>query len=101
MNYSLQSIITAQPDKGNELAQIMLKASELVSQVQGCKLYLVQQSINDIMKIIITEVWDSKEAHQKSLENKTIRALIGSARPFILDFKQILTHFIGAHGVSQ
>ena len=99
VNYSFQSIITAQPNKGNELAKVMETASELISKIDGCKLYLVQQSIEEPTKIIVTEVWISKEAHQKSLENEAIIALIGSGRSLISDFKQTLTNFVSAHGI--
>jgi len=57
--YYWNGSLKAKEGKGKELATILLKASELVSNIDGCKLYVICKDdvIEDI--IWITEIWDS------------------------------------------
>ena len=43
MKFGMQAILTAVQGKGDDLADIMLRASKVVSELEGCELYLVQQ----------------------------------------------------------
>lgn len=85
--FGMQVEITAVDGKGKALGDIMVAASQLVSKLDGNKLYLVQQatSVNDT--ILITEVWQSQEQHQASLSHPEIIALITEARPLIGSMK--------------
>jgi quinol monooxygenase YgiN len=78
--YGLHGKLSATKGNGNALAQILIKASELVSSAKGCCVYAVSLDGNDVW---ITEVWDSKDDHDKSLENAEVRALIGTAMPLL------------------
>lgn len=88
--FGMQVVLTAQQGMGGELAVIMLKASELVTSSEQCLLYLVQISTSDADKILITEVWESQQAHQASLANSEVLALIGKAKPLISDMSHQL-----------
>ena len=99
MKFGMQAVITAVAGKGDELADIMLQASRAVSTVDGCVLYIVQTSLTDESKILITEVWESKEAHQASLTNEKIRELIGKAKPIIVSMEHHPAAFVGGHGL--
>lgn len=87
MKFGMQVVMTAHAGKGDELGVIMLRASALVADMPGCEIYIVQQSINDDSKILITEVWTNKEAHQASLLNSQVRELIMQAKPLIADMQ--------------
>lgn len=99
MKFGMQAVLTAATGKGGELADVMLQASRTVSTLEGCELYVVQQSLTDESKILITEVWESKEAHQASLTNEKVRELIGKAKPIIVGMEHHPAKFLGGHGL--
>jgi len=99
MKFGMQAILEASPGKGDELAEIMLQASKIVSTLQGCELYIVQQSLTDSSKILITEVWENKEFHQASLSNSSVRELIGKAKPILVGMEHNPAVYIGGHGL--
>ncbi len=99
MKFGMQAVIIAAQGKGDELAHIMLQASEVVSTMDGCILYLVQQSLTDNSKVLITEVWANKESHAASLTNENVRALIMKAKPIIIGMDHNPAKYIGGHGL--
>lgn len=101
MKFGMQAVLTASEGNGDQLADIMLSASQVVSKLEGCELYLVQQSLTDENQILITELWSSKENHQASLKNEDVLSLITKAKPIIVAMDGKPAKFIGAHGVVQ
>jgi quinol monooxygenase YgiN len=99
MKFGMQAVMTAQAGKGDELAAIMLEASAFVGAIQGCEIYLVQQSLVDESKILIAEVWTSKEDHQASLTNPQVRALIIQAKPLIVGMEHHPAKPLGGKGL--
>jgi quinol monooxygenase YgiN len=99
MGFGMQVVMTASPDKGYELAALMLQASKLVAPLKGCKLYIVQLSISEKDTVLITEVWDSKEDHKASLSLPEIQELIGKARPLISNMSHQIGNPVGGHGI--
>jgi quinol monooxygenase YgiN len=99
MKFGMQAVIIAAQGKGDELAHIMLQASEVVSTMDGCILYVVQQSLTDNSKVLITEVWANKESHAASLTNENVRALIMKAKPIIIGMDHNPAKYIGGHGL--
>jgi len=99
MKFGMQAVIIAAEGKGDELAHIMLQASEVVSTMDGCILYLVQQSLTDNSKVLITEVWANKEFHAASLTNENVRALIMKAKPIITGMDHNPAKYIGGYGL--
>ena len=81
--YGLHGKLTAQSGKGDELANILLKASELVLQLETCHIYMVSQIAIEPDAVYITEVWDTKADHDASLQNPAVRALISEAMPIL------------------
>lgn len=79
--YGLHGKLQATADKGAHLAQILLEASKLVSTAKGCRLYLVSQDSSTPDAVWVTEVWDSKEDHDNSLQVPGVRELISQAMP--------------------
>lgn len=100
MKFGMQAVLTAAEGKGDELAEYMLQASRVVSSIDGCLLYIVQQSLTDASKVLISEVWESKEAHQASLNDERVRALITQAKPIIIGMEHHPAVFVGGHGVT-
>lgn len=81
--YLLHGKLTAQQGQRDELANILLEASKLVSTVKGCKLYVIGKDENDTNSVYVTEIWDSKDDHDNSLKVESIRELIMKAMPML------------------
>src|SRR5690606_41685214 len=81
--YLLQGKMNAQTDKSNELSQILLEASKLVSTAKGCKLYLIAKDEHDTDDVYVTAIWESKEDHDHSLNMPGVRQLIIGVMPHI------------------
>ena len=81
--YGLHGKLKSKAGSSGKLTQILLEASKLVSGAKGCRLYLVSKDKIDNDSIWVTEVWDSKEDHDNSLNDDGVRALISQAMPLI------------------
>ncbi len=99
MKFGMQAVLIAAEGKGDELANFMLEASETVSKMDGCILYLVQQSLTDDSKVLVTELWDNKESHAASLTNEAVRVIIMKAKPIIIGMDHNPAKYIGGHGI--
>lgn len=99
IEFGMQVVMTAAPEKGEELARLMLEASKLVSKLKGCQTYIVQISTSEKDTVLITEVWDSAEDHQASLSIPKIRELIDKARPLIISVSHHTAKPLGGLGI--
>ena len=81
--YGLHGSLKAKKGKGDELASILVEASQLVSQTKGCLLYVVSKDSQDKDIIWVTEIWDTKADHDNSLKEPAIRSLISTAMPIL------------------
>lgn len=81
--YGLYGKLKTKPGKGPELASILLEAAELMHQAKGCHLYVVHKESGEEDAIGVTEVWDSKEDHDNSLNIPGCRELITQAMPLL------------------
>lgn len=81
--YGLHGKLKAIQGQGDALAEILVQASALVAHAKGCHLYLVSRDPQDKESVWITEVWDSKEAHDQSLNVEGVRVLISKAMPLL------------------
>lgn len=99
--FGMQSLITAVEGKGDELAGILLQASQAVAALDGCQLYIVQRSVSDESQLLITEVWRDQASHQASLNDQSVRDLIDRARPIIAGMEGRPALFLGGHGLGE
>ena len=77
--------LKAHPGQRDALIDYLLRASDLMPEMEGCYLYVVSKAADDPDILWITEVWRSREDHQASLANEAVRAIITLARPLIAD----------------
>ena len=78
--YGLIGKMTAIAGKRDELIAIL---SEGIHDMPGCQSYIIAIDPADADAIWITEVWDSREHHQASLQLPSVREAITRARPLI------------------
>lgn len=81
--YGLHGKLSAKAGECDKLSMILLEASKTVSKSVGCQVYIISKDVTDPDSIWITEVWDSKEQHDNSLQNEDVRALIMQAIPLL------------------
>ncbi|MGB0862614.1 MAG: putative quinol monooxygenase [Saprospiraceae bacterium] len=81
--YGLQGGFEAKEGQKEQLAEILLEAADLMKSAQGCRLYAVSFDTNQANQVCVTEIWDSKEDHDNSLNLAGVRELIGKAIPLL------------------
>lgn len=81
--YGLHGKLQATEGKADELANILIQAAHLVSEAKGCHLYVVSKDLKEENSVWVTEIWDSKEEHDASLQLAGVRELIGEAIPIL------------------
>lgn len=82
-NYFLHGKLTAKQGRRDELAALLLDASKLVSTAKGCKLYVIGLDDTDSNSVFVTEIWESKEDHDNSLNAPGVKELIMKAMPIL------------------
>jgi len=75
-SYLLHGKFTAKPNHRDDLAKILIEASGLISYAPGCRLYLISQDDSDPDSVYVSEWWDSKDDHDKSLKIDGVMDLI-------------------------
>jgi quinol monooxygenase YgiN len=60
-----------------------MEASKLISKAHGCILYVIGKDKDDDESVWITEIWDSKEDHDNSLNVYGVKELISKAIPIL------------------
>ena len=70
--------IKAVAGKRDALAAILASGS---GEMPGCLSYVVAEDLADADALWVTEIWESKEAHQASLSLPAVREAIGKGRP--------------------
>ena len=81
--YGLHGRLEATKGNADQLAEILIKAAELVSTAKGCRLYAVGKDNTDENAVWVTEIWDTKEDHGDSLNVEGVKELIAQAMPLI------------------
>ncbi len=98
--FGIYTKITAISEKRKELLDILLEAAKTMEAVQNCKLYIVNESTTEPDAVWVTEIWDSKQSHEASLNNVSSKDLISKALPFIArPPEQIILSPIGGKGI--
>ena len=83
--YLLQGKFTTKPSQSDTLANILLEASALMTNAQGCKLYVISLAENDANAVYVTEIWESKSDHDNSLHIAGVKELIAQAIPLLAE----------------
>ena len=81
--YLLQGKLTAKQGKREELAEILKDASKLIAKSEGSKFYIVGKCAENENDVYITELWNSKDDHDNSLNYPGVKELIMKAMPLL------------------
>ena len=70
------------PGKRDEVIAILTNSNPALAEI-GCLVYEVGGRDDDPDTVYVTEIWESEEAHGKSLELDTVQAAIAQAMPLL------------------
>jgi quinol monooxygenase YgiN len=82
MAYGYIGSMKTTPGHREEVAATLTAGAESLRDL-GCQLYLVGASDTDSETIWVSEVWDSKEHHDASLETPETKAAIAKVMPML------------------
>jgi quinol monooxygenase YgiN len=96
--FGLIGKIRATPGARAQLAALLIKAS---ASMPGCRSYVVAADAAEADALWVTEVWDSAEAHEASLQLPQVRAAMAAGRPLIAGFaERAQTTPLGGTGIE-
>jgi quinol monooxygenase YgiN len=100
MSYGYLGSMRTRPGHRDAVVAILLRAADGLSPA-GCQLYVVSVSETDPDVIWVTEVWESKEQHDASLELPETKAAIAAAMPMLTgEFDNRELRVVGGLGVT-
>jgi quinol monooxygenase YgiN len=98
--YGYLGSMRTQPGRRDEVIQILLGGADGL-RAAGCQVYAVGVAEADPDVIWVTEIWDSAEQHDASLQLPETKVAIASARPMLTgEFTRQELTVLGGLGVS-
>jgi quinol monooxygenase YgiN len=82
MTYGYIGSMKSRPGQRDDVVAILVRGAEGLRD-HGCHLYIVSVSDTDEDTIWVSEVWESKEQHDASLQLPETKAAIGKAMPMV------------------
>jgi quinol monooxygenase YgiN len=87
------------PGHRAEVTAVLVAGAEGLREA-GCELYLVTESAADEDTIWVTEVWQSREHHDASLQLPEVGAAVDKVMPLLTgEFTQQQTRVVGGLGI--
>jgi len=83
-SFAMCGKMSAAPENRDTLVEILSSAADLMRNTDGCEAYIVYKDADDDGAVWVTELWQSKEAHDASLTLPEVRELIGKAMPLLV-----------------
>lgn len=82
MSISRIGEVQARPERVEELRDFLVSIIPMIKSSEGCESVLLYQSLDDLSKFLMIEIWDSVESHQASVRNIPAEKL-GEIRPLL------------------
>jgi quinol monooxygenase YgiN len=99
MRYGYIGSMRTRPGRRDEVVGILLLGADGLGAV-GCELYAVCTDAADADIIWVTEIWDSAEHHDESLQLPDVKAAIAAAMPMLTgEFTRQEVTVVGGLGV--
>ena len=96
--YGIIGKMNATEGSREKLIDILINGTK---DMPGCKLYAIAADTTDETAIWITEIWDSEESHQASLQLPSVHNAIAQGKPMIAGFgDRHIVRPIGGLGVT-
>jgi len=81
INHGFHATMTAQPGKGGELIDLLLKAPSLSD--DDCVVFLVGRSAGNPDIVHVTEGWTTTEAHSRFFATEEAQTLVAKLQPLL------------------
>ncbi|MGW0435745.1 putative quinol monooxygenase [Micromonospora sp. NPDC003197] len=81
IGYGFHATMTAQPAKGDDLVDILLKSPSLSN--EDCIVFLIGRSAVDSDVVHVTEGWTSERAHHEFFATDEAKHLVSRIQPLI------------------
>jgi quinol monooxygenase YgiN len=99
--YGYIGSMRTQAGRRDEVIEILLSGADGL-RAAGCQLYAVCTAPGDEDVIWVSEIWDSAEHHDASLQLPETRAAIARAMPMLTgEFTRQTLHVVGGLGVDS
>lgn len=82
MTFANVGTLGTTPGSRDRLIELLTRRSDLLREL-GCGLYEVGANDSDSDTVFVMELWDSEEAHRRSLQHPEVTASIAAARPLL------------------
>lgn len=99
--YGLIGHLMAKKGKGLELGKLLLEAADALRELPGCYQYVIAVEELTPDRIWVTEIWESKDAHDRSLQLESIREVIQKAMPLIAEAPNLGVQTTTLGGVAK
>jgi quinol monooxygenase YgiN len=83
--YGMVGALKTTPEQRPALLGILTQAAALMNAVPSCQLYVVSEDLDDAGAVWVMELWDDRAAVDAVLARDDVRALIGQARPMLVE----------------
>lgn len=97
--YGLHGKMTCAPGSRDKVVAILMSGIDFLRRFPGCRIYLIATDPEAPDDIWVTEVWDSKDAHDASLKTPEVQAEIAQARGMIVGGTRQVTTPLGGVGL--
>ncbi|SNX55652.1 quinol monooxygenase YgiN [Streptomyces sp. TLI_55] len=99
MRYGYIGSMKAKPGHRAEVVAVLVAGAEGLRKA-GCHLYVVTESATDADTVWVSEVWESKEHHDTSLQLPEAKEAISKVMPLLTgEFTGQETHVAGGLGI--
>jgi len=76
-------LLKAREGQRDALVEHMLGAAQLLVDVPGCELYVINTSVTDADAVWVTEVWSTQAELDASLTIESVKASVGQVVPLL------------------
>ncbi|WP_326550941.1 putative quinol monooxygenase [Micromonospora sp. NBC_01813] len=81
VGHGFHATMTAQPGKGDEIVELLLRAPSLPN--EDCVVFLVGRSASNPDTIHVTEGWTSQQAHSEFFATEPAQALVAQLQALL------------------
>jgi quinol monooxygenase YgiN len=81
ISHGFHATMTAQPGKGDELVDFLLKSPSLSN--EDCVVFLIGRSAGNPDIVHVTEGWTTEEAHRRFFATDAAQTLVAQLQPLI------------------
>ena len=80
--YAFSGSMRARPGRAGEIVTLLVDGAAALEKL-GCRSYVVGVALDEPDLVCVHEVWDSKDAHDASLQDADVREAIARAMPML------------------